>query len=200
MDPRDPADRPQARPGWLGEASRLDAAVYAAIAATPTPRLDAAMRRLSRAADHSKLSIAVALGLAAAGGAPGRRAAANGLACTVATSFVVNALAKPAGRRTRPDTAAVPTERRVGMPRSRSFPSGHAASAFAFAGGVGASLPAVGAALHPLATLVAYSRVHTGVHYPSDVLAGAVAGIVIADLVGDTVRRRSAGEARRASR
>ena len=62
------------------------------------------------------------------------------------------------------------------MPKSRSFPSGHAASAFAFASGVAAEAPVPGGLLTVLAALVAYSRVHTGVHYPSDVVAGAVIG------------------------
>ena len=43
---------------WLEEAERIDLAVYAAIAGTPTPQLDNAMRRLSRAADYSRLSLA----------------------------------------------------------------------------------------------------------------------------------------------
>ena len=68
--------------GWWGEVNRLDLAVYAAIAATPTPTLDRAFRRLSQAADYSKLWLASAALLAATGGAsrpasrrqrPGRR-------------------------------------------------------------------------------------------------------------------------------
>ena len=69
--------------GWWSEINRLDLAVYAAIAATPTPTLDRAFRRLSRAADHSKLWLASAALLAATGGVRGRRAAINGLAATV---------------------------------------------------------------------------------------------------------------------
>ena len=42
---------------WLDEAKRLDVAVYAAVAATPTPTLDRVMRRLSHAADYSRLSV-----------------------------------------------------------------------------------------------------------------------------------------------
>jgi undecaprenyl-diphosphatase len=103
----------------------------------------------------------------------------------------VNLIVKPIGRRRRPDRGAeqVPLDRYVGMPGSRSFPSGHTASAAAFASAVGRVLPAAGVPLHTLAALVAYSRVHTGVHYPGDVFAGALTGVVIADLTGEPVAR-----------
>jgi undecaprenyl-diphosphatase len=162
-----------------GEVSRLDLAVYAAIAATSTPKLDAAFRRLSRAADHSKLWIATAALLAATGGARGRRSAVNGLGSTAFTSAVVNLVLKPLGGRRRPDrdTHKVPVARQVAMPMSTSFPSGHSASAFAFATGVATASPPAGIPLSAVAALVAYSRVHTGVHYPLDAIAGSVSGV-----------------------
>ena len=115
--------------GWWAEVNSLDLAVYAAIAATPTPTLDRVFRRLSRAADHSKLWIASAAVLATIGGPGGRRAAVNGLASVAVTSAVVNLVLKPLGRRHRPDRAThhVPITRQVTMPRTTSFPSGHAA-------------------------------------------------------------------------
>ncbi len=169
---------------WLEEAERVDLAVYGAIASTPTPTLDEAMRRLSNAANYSRLSIASGALLAVAGGPRGRRAAATGLASVAATAAFVNVVVKPFGRRPRPDREAeeVPAARHVRMPASRSFPSGHTAAAVAFAGGVGNVLPLVGVPLHVLAALVAYSRIHTGVHYPGDVLAGALIGATVADI------------------
>lgn len=169
---------------WLAEVERLDLACYAAIAATPTPRLDRAMARLSHAADYSRLSLAAAAGLALFGGPPGRRAAVSGLTSVAVTATVVNVLVKPLARRRRPDRLAheVPLARQVPMPTSRSFPSGHSAAAFAFAGGAGDALPAASLPLHALASLVAYSRVHTGVHYPLDALVGSVLGAVIGDV------------------
>ena len=90
-------------PRWLAEVEQVDRAVYAAVAGTPTPSLDVAMRRLSRAADHSKLSIAASVVLATAGGPDGRRAAARGLTAIAATSAFVNLVVKPVGGRRRPD-------------------------------------------------------------------------------------------------
>ncbi len=129
----DPASETESA-GWWGEVNRLDLAVYAAIAATPTPTLDRAFRRLSQAADHSKLWLTSAALLAATGGVSGRRASVNGLPATGLTSAVVNLGLKPLRRR-RPDRELhhVPVDRQVDMPRSTSFPSGHSASAFAFA-------------------------------------------------------------------
>jgi undecaprenyl-diphosphatase len=168
----------------LSEAERIDQAVYAAIAGTDTPLLDRAMRQLSHTADYSRLSIAAGALLALGGGPRGRRAALSGLASVAATATIVNVVVKPLGRRRRPDRAGteVPAARHVRMPASRSFPSGHTAAAVAFATGVAREIPAVGGPLHTLAALVAYSRVHTGVHYPGDVLAGALLGSMIGDV------------------
>ena len=166
---------------WLEDAERIDVAIYAAVAQTPTPSLDRTMRHLSRAADHSKLNAVSAALLAAAGGSTGRRAARSGLASIGVASAVVNVLAKPVARRRRPDrdTHLVPGARHVAMPKSRSLPSGHSASAFAFATAAGNVLPHAAPPLRLLAAVVGYSRVHTGVHYPGDVVAGALLGTVI---------------------
>ena len=175
---------------WLEDAERVDVALYAAIAQTPTPGLDRAMARLSHTADYSRLSLVAAAALAA-GGRRGRRAAAVGLASVGVTATVVNLGMKPLGRRSRPDRAVerVPVARHVRMPSSTSFPSGHSATAFAFATGVGHVLAPAAIPLHGLAALVAYSRVHTGVHYPGDVVAGALAGTVLAQLTAHALGR-----------
>jgi len=190
------------RVGWREEIGRLDEALYAAVAATTTPGLDHHLRMVSRAADHSKLWIGSAAALAATGGRPGQRAAVNGLASVALSSAVVNLLLKPLSRRRRPDrrTHEVASSRRVTMPRSTSFPSGHAASAFAFATGVSIALPRAGLPLTATAALVAYSRVHTGVHYPSDSIAGSVIGAGLAPIVVAALdHRRSVRAEREAS-
>jgi membrane-associated phospholipid phosphatase len=178
-------------PSIREEIDRLDVAVYAAVAKTPTPGLDAAMSGLSSAADYSRISLVVA-GLLATAGPSGRRAAKSGLVALGLTAAIVNAVIKPLAGRRRPDAAAaaVPIARRVEMPSSASFPSGHSAAAFAFAGGVGRELPWAGAAMAVVATTVAYSRVHTGVHYPGDVIAGALCGLT-GVAAAERIRRRS---------
>jgi membrane-associated phospholipid phosphatase len=177
----------------LDEVERLDAGVYAAVARTPTPNLDRAMAGLSRAADYSKISLAAAGLLAVAGGRRGRRAAAFGLASVGVTATVVNVVVKPLGSRRRPDRVAqdVPIARHVPMPISTSFPSGHSAAAFAFATGVGHVMPAAGLPLRAVAALVAYSRVHTGVHYPGDVVAGSLIGGALAQVTSVAIDRRT---------
>ncbi|MFG2881844.1 phosphatase PAP2 family protein [Streptomyces sp. NPDC048297] len=165
----------------LGDLRAIDGALYAAVASTPTPTLDRALRRLSHAADHSKISLTVAAGLALRPGRP-RRAAVAGAGAVALASAAANLLGKRMVRRARPDRekARVVVARHVPMPRSASFPSGHTASATAFATAVGVVLPAAAAPLAALAVAVGYSRVHTGVHYPGDVAAGAVLGFAAA--------------------
>jgi membrane-associated phospholipid phosphatase len=179
------------------ELSRLDTAVYAAIARTRTQALDRGFGRLSGAADFSKLWLGSASALAVFGGKQDRRAAVNGIASLALTSAVVNAVLKPIWRRRRPDRVkqGVPFARWVRMPKSHSFPSGHAASGFAFASGVASEAPVPGGLLLVLAMLVAYSRVHTGVHYPSDVVAGAVIGVALSPVAVAVAERCRASAA-----
>jgi membrane-associated phospholipid phosphatase len=177
---------------WADEMDRLDVAVYAAIAATPTPTLDVALRRLSHAANYSRLWLGCSALLVGFGGQRGRRAAENGLASVALTSAVVNLVLKPVGNRRRPDRDIhdVPVARHVAMPRSTSWPSGHSASAFAFSVGVSAAWPQVGIPLSVAASLVAYSRVHTGVHFPSDTIAGTASGVALAPIAVAALERR----------
>ena len=167
------------------ELDTMDRAVYQAIGSVPTPRLDKAMVRLSNAADHSRLWLGCATIMAALGGVPGRRAALLGVVSVGFSSAVSNLVVKPLWARRRPQRPAtvIPMDRWVRMPTSQSMPSGHSASAFAFATAVGYALPVLSVPLHAAATAVAYSRVHTGVHYPADAIVGSVIGTSAAAVV-----------------
>lgn len=174
----EPAPAPEP-PGILSELKELDDRLYAAVAGASTPTLDTFFRRLSRTADKSVLWLALAGGMALVGGRTGRRAAVNGVASIALASATANLVGKRVTSRHRPDRAglAVPEERHVPMPESTSFPSGHSASAFAFAEGVSAAAPTLGVPVRLAAIAVSYSRVHVGVHYPGDVVAGALIGV-----------------------
>jgi undecaprenyl-diphosphatase len=193
------ADAAPATRRVLREIDTIDRAIYAAVAQTASPTIDAGLRRLSNAASYSRLWIGAAAALALLGGRTGRRAAGLGLAAIALTSGAVNLGVKPLFERSRPDrrAAEVPTVRLVRMPTSTSFPSGHSASAFAFANAVAGELPLLGLPLRLLATAVAYSRVHTGVHYPGDVVVGSIVGTAVAELTRDTVRLLGAAGHRR---
>lgn len=170
---------------------RVDLALYRAVADTRTPALDVALSRLSRAANYSRISIGLALVLALAGGRSGTRAAVRGMASVGVTAAVVNLVFKPVMRRRRPERSGLLTagRSRVKMPTTRSFPSGHTAAAFAFATGAGRELAWAGPPLYALGALVGYSRIHTGVHYPLDVIVGALAGVALGELTGACIDR-----------
>jgi undecaprenyl-diphosphatase len=161
----------------------LDSRLFSRVGEIHTPWLDSAMRGLTRAADHSKLWIAIAGGLPLVDHRRGRRAALRGIGCVVATSLVVNQGIKRAVRRPRPSLRRIPVVRRLhAQPLTTSFPSGHAASAAAFATAATLEWPAAGVPLAGLAAAVGYSRVHVGVHYPLDVAAGAAIGAGVSAL------------------
>ncbi|HTX95479.1 MAG TPA: diacylglycerol kinase family protein [Mycobacterium sp.] len=161
----------------------LDAELFQAVADTRSPVLDTVMPALSRAADHSKLWLAIATLMAMSGNRSARHAAGRGVASLAVTSLVTNQLAKRVWPRRRPPHRLVPLLRRLRKyPRSQSMPSGHAASAAAFTVGVGLQNPTLGLLLAPLAGLVGFSRIATGAHYPSDVVVGFGIGTSIAVL------------------
>lgn len=106
-----------------------------------------------------------------------RRAALHGLIAQAVASAVTNVVFKTLLPRARPLPEHLPVFRFVHpQPTSSSMPSGHSASAVAFAVGAGLVQPVIGAALAPVAAGVAYSRVHTGAHWPSDVFFGSALG------------------------
>jgi membrane-associated phospholipid phosphatase len=192
------ADRGRVASGWaeaLRELGVVDRAVYQAVADTPTPELDRHFPRLSNAANYSRLWLGMAALIAILGGRRGRRVAFEGLLSIAATSATVNLGIKPLAGRRRPERADPGSEARsVKMPESASFPSGHAASAFAFAYTVGRHLPGLAVPIRLLAGAVAYSRVHTGVHHPGDVVFGSIIGAGTAATVAAASDRMSRTE------
>jgi membrane-associated phospholipid phosphatase len=181
--------------GVRAELGRADRAVYRAVAGFSTPVLDRPLRLITDAANHSKPWFVIAAGLAVFGGPQGRLAAIAGVSSIGVTSLVVNQPMKLARRRVRPDRIdlGVPQTRWVPMPASTSFPSGHSASAAAFAVSVGHLLPGIRWPLRAAAATIAFSRVYTGVHYPGDVIVGVTTGAVL----GAVTSRLAARAARR---
>jgi len=169
---------------------RLDRQLLAAAARRRSPVTDRVLMAASETANRSVLWVGVAGVLTATGRRRPRTAAASGLLGIGIAATLVNGPLKFAWRRDRPPIAfRGGGEPLLPLPRTFSFPSGHSASALAFATGATAALPALGPAVLPAAGAVAYSRVHTGVHYPSDVAVGATIGVV-SGLVGAKVVRR----------
>jgi undecaprenyl-diphosphatase len=178
---------------------RLDRQLMKRSFGARSPALDRTLIVITRAANYSRLWLVVAGALAVFDGGRGRRAAGRGLISIAIAAGIANGPAKLLTRRRRPSSRSHPTLIRT--PRSTSFPSGHSAAAFAFVTGACAELPVLAPALVPLAGIVAYSRVHTGVHYPSDVAAGVGIGIGSGLLAAHwpwlTISARSRARARR---
>jgi len=149
--------------------TELDQRLFDRAARGDTPVLDRVLPPLTHSADHGLLWLGL-VGLLAVTGH--RRAALRGLTSMAVASATANVPAKLSIRRPRPHLGGVPLPRRlVHQPTTTSFPSGHSASAAAFAAGVALESPWVGLPVATLACGVAYGRVHTGVHYPGDVVA-----------------------------
>jgi len=144
------------------------------------PVADRFWSQVSGFADRGVLWWSIA-GVLAATGRP--RTAARGLGSLLAASALANLIAKRVFGGDRPLLADVPIGRRLPKPPvTPSFPSGHSASAAAFATGVAIESPRLGLALAPAAVAVAYSRLHTGAHWLSDVMGGLALGAGVAVL------------------
>ena len=121
-----------------------------------------------------------------------------GVAATVLVAELASGGLKLWLDRDRPPLAEPEPEPLVRLPGTGSFPSGHATVAFAAATVLAFALPRLAVPLYLLAAAIAWSRVYVGVHYPLDVLAGAVLGVGIAFGLRAALRviRRSAPERR----
>jgi undecaprenyl-diphosphatase len=133
--------------------------------------------------------VAGGIGLAMLGASKGRRAGAATAVASLAATYVVQTRVKPLFRRVRPFVNR--NARVVGMrPADHSFPSGHTASSFAAATALAFYYPKAAPLAYTLATGVAVSRVHLGVHFPSDTAVGGVIGIGIGTFSAWLFKRR----------
>jgi membrane-associated phospholipid phosphatase len=158
-----------------GLASLDERMLLAARTRLHNPRLDRTVSRLSRLGEHG--AVWLAIGVAGQAIDRGRLPRWRRATAIVAGTYVLNTAIKQIVRRPRPELPGLPAL--TSTPTRLSFPSAHASTSF-----VGAisyarlGLPA--APLYALAAGLALSRPYLGVHYPSDVLAGALLGTLVA--------------------
>ena len=156
--------------------SRLDASLFHWVIAHRSSLLNQTMIILGHGGALVWAIGAVLLGLVFRTRWPGvfQAALAIGLAALLADSA-----AKPLIARHRPFVSYIGVELLAKPQRSGSFPSTHAAGAFAGAFALARVFPEV-RILWVMAALVAFARVYVGVHYPLDVIGGAVIGLAAA--------------------
>jgi membrane-associated phospholipid phosphatase len=163
-----------------GSLLAADVALYrAARTRCHSPQAERAVRAFSQTGEHAALWLAIG-GLGMALDRRRRAQWRRGVKATVA-AYALNTAIKQVVRRRRPNLADLP--QLMKPPTQLSFPSAHASSSFAGARAYSPLLASGrgGKVLYPLALAMAASRVYLGVHYPSDILAGALLGTFVGD-------------------
>jgi undecaprenyl-diphosphatase len=164
-----------------------DTALRAWLASHHAPWLDWVMVTASSVGARGRIWLALAVVLLSFRPRRARGVWQTALAIGLA-GLVTDGVLKPSFQRARPFATFVETRVIAPRPDTHSFPSGHAATAFAGGFALARIWPEMRGALWALACLIAFSRVYVGVHYPLDVLAGALVGMAAAAFViGGTV-------------
>lgn len=146
-----------------------------------SPFMDWVMSFFSAINDHGYVCIALAVILIIF-----RRTRRTGLQVfmSIALAYILaNLIIKNIVARPRPYEVYADLIPLIGKPHDTSFPSGHAVSAFAAATAVFFTKKKFGVLALIIAVIIAFSRLYNLVHFPTDVLAGAAIGIIMAVLV-----------------
>jgi membrane-associated phospholipid phosphatase len=164
-------------PAWRVRFNAVDLALYRrARSMAHGPDVVGMVRHYSRLGEHGAVWLGVGL-TGALVDSPRRRHWLRATA-TVGAAYLTSTSIKMAIGRKRPAVEDLP--HLMATPTGLSFPSSHSTSSFAAARAYGALIP--GAPLQVAAAAMAFSRLYLGVHYPSDIVAGAALGTAIGSL------------------
>lgn len=191
QEPTEHTDDPvPASPSSLGPGERVNRAERCVVSTLRVPgdRPSPVLTGLSTAAQGGALWLVMAAVLALRPGRS-RRAAIRGASAVALASAGAHLASRVIGRR-RPRAGTLPAFQALPRkPTSPSFPSSHAATATAFVVAVAHQHRPVGWVLMPIAATVAYSRIRTFAHWPSDVVSGMLWGAIAAAWTNKRVDR-----------